>query len=175
MSFEREIVGGRISGERKKELGIRGGMPVGEALTRLRELRERYNRYRHYSRNGSPSPTAGLETLRYKTGWILAAVMKDGSLIQPSFEFAESVQRSRGLPRSNDHIRTTEAETVHISEFGARGEALRERRPSLRHLSVSDDTGTEVNSGATYTVADVQLETLPGENRQFVWLRLVAR
>jgi hypothetical protein len=173
-SFEREIVGGRISGDHQKELGIRGGMPVEEALTRLRELREAYSRFRRYDRQ-SLSSTAGLETLHYKTGWILAGMIKDGSLIGPSFEFGEPVQRSRGLPRANDHVWiTTPSEEVRISKFGAKGEALRERRPTLNTLSISDDTGTRVTPGLTYTVADVQLESLPGDDRQFVWLRLVA-
>lgn len=68
----------------------------------------------------------------------------------------------------------TTDQRVYIREFGARGEALRERRPTLLVLNASDDTGTHVNFGFTYTVADVQLELLPGEDRQFVWLRVVA-
>jgi hypothetical protein len=68
----------------------------------------------------------------------------------------------------------TSRETVYIPAFGASGEERRGRRPTLRDLSISDDTDTHVNFGLVYTVADVQLETLPGENRQFVWLRVVA-
>jgi hypothetical protein len=37
--FEKEVVGGRILGE-DADLGIRSGMPIGEVLTRLRQVRE---------------------------------------------------------------------------------------------------------------------------------------
>jgi hypothetical protein len=171
-SFERAVVGGRVRGARAGDLEIRSGMPIGKALTRLREVRERYSRYRNY---GTQVESTGLETLRFKTGWVLAGVISHGSWVSPSFGFVDGVTRPPELPRPKDRIRITTDETVYILEFGAKGEARRLRRPTIRHLSISDDTGTHAEAGLVYTVADVQLESIREEGRQFAWVRIVAR
>jgi hypothetical protein len=43
-TFIREVVRGRLRGEDAAEVGIRSGMPVGEAIARLREVLERNSR-----------------------------------------------------------------------------------------------------------------------------------
>jgi hypothetical protein len=63
-------------------------------------------------------------------------------------------------------------ETIYILEFGAKGDAQPVRRPTIRHLSISDDTGTHAEAGVVYTVADVRLES--EGHRQFAWIRIVA-
>jgi hypothetical protein len=39
-TFKREVVRGRIRGNDAADLGIRSGMPIGEAVTHLRQVRE---------------------------------------------------------------------------------------------------------------------------------------
>jgi hypothetical protein len=38
--------------------------------------------------------------------------------------------------------------------------------------SLSDDTGLTAKKNVVYVVVDVQVESLPGDDEQFVWLRV---
>jgi hypothetical protein len=173
MSFVRQVVVGRISGASAGDVEIRRGMPIGDALARLRQVRERYSRYRTYGTDVEPSR---LETLQHKTGWVIAGLLSRGSWVEwsaPSFEFVDDVSPPRQLPRPNDRIRMTTDETVYILEFGAKGDARRMHRPTIRH-GISDDTRAQAQEGHIYTVADVQLESIRENDNQFVWIRIVA-
>ena len=176
------VVDGRVQGADQEELGFRDGSPIKKTLKRLRETYERSSRYRRYD---DIAPTAALETLRHKTGWLaigaLAAdrdVWTDGQRdLRPDerpFEVVADGQPARNVPRAKDRIRLKEGGSIIILDFGSRGEALRNLSPTSRPRGghVTDLTGTRVDADAIYTVADVRLEL--GGDIRLVWVRLVA-
>ena len=175
------VVDGRMQRD-QEELGFRDGSPIDKTLKRLRETYKRSSRYRRYD---DIAPTAALETLRHKTGWLaigaLAAdrdVWIDGRRdLRPDerpFEVVADQQPARNVPRPKDRIRLKEGGSIIILDFGSRGEALRKLSPTSRPRGgrVTDLTGTRADAGTIYTVADVQLE--PVDDMRLVWVRLVA-
>jgi hypothetical protein len=175
------VVDGRVQSADEEELGFRDGSPIDQTLKRLRETYKRSSRYRRYD---DIAPTAALETLRHKTGWLaigtLAAdrdVWTDGQRdLRPDERPFEVVadHPARNVPRPKDRIRLKEGGSIIILDFGSRGEALRNLSPTSRPRGgrVTDLTGTRVDAGTIYMVADVQLER--DDDGRLVWVRLVA-
>jgi hypothetical protein len=173
-----KVSGGRVDG--LAELGIRDGTPIAQALTKLRETYSRHTRYRQYD---DLTPTAPLETLHYKTGWLALGTLAldrdawtDGYGVNATrpFDFVANPEPSRNLPRPTDRIRLKEGGPITILDYGSRGEGLRNRSPTTRPRGghVTDLTGTRVDAGGVYAVADVRLERL--DDLRLVWVRLVA-
>jgi hypothetical protein len=173
-----EVVNGRVDG--LTDLGIHDGTPTAQVLQRLRATYRLHARYRQYD---NLEPTASLDTLRNKTGWLALEVFDlkrnawtnaDGDLAERPFDFVENPQPSRTLPRPGDRIRVKEGGPITIIDYGSRGEALRKRSPAGRPdgMHVSDLTGTRAAAGGVYAVADVQLERYGDQG--VVWVRLVA-
>jgi hypothetical protein len=107
------VVDGRVKKADEEELGFRDGTPIDQALNRLRETYKRSSRYRRYDHI---VPTAVLETLHHKTGWLaigaLAAdrdVWTDGQRdLRPDerpFDVVPDQQPARNVPRAKDRIR----------------------------------------------------------------------
>jgi hypothetical protein len=175
------VVDGRVQSADEEELGFRDGSPIDQTLKRLQETYKRSSRYRRYD---DIAPTAALETLRHKTGWLaigtLAAdrdVWTDGQRdLRPDERPFEVVadQLAGNVPRPKDRIRLKEGGSIIILDFGSRGETLRNLSPTSRPRGerITDLTGTRVDAGTIYMVADVQLER--GDDRRLVWVRLVA-
>jgi hypothetical protein len=173
-----KVSGGRVDG--LAELGIQDGTPIAKALTKLRETYSRYTRFRQYD---DLTPTAPLETLHHKTGWLALGTLAldrdawtDGygvSATRP-FDFVAHPEPTRNLPRPTDRIRLREGGTITILDYGSQGEKLRNRSPTTRPRGghVTDLTGKRVDAGGVYAVADVRLERL--DDLRLVWVRLVA-
>lgn len=176
------VINGRVQSDDEPEIGLRGGMPIATALKHLRETYTRFIRYRTYD---DLTKTPGLETLSHRTGWVdLGELERDrdvwreepedvGNNHRP-FAFVEAPQSSRALPHRHESIRLKRNEPVVILDFGARGEALRNRSPTTRasRTTLSDLTGTHADPAHVYTVMDVQLQRL--DDARIVWVRLVA-
>jgi hypothetical protein len=154
-AIEREsswpVIAGRVQGfSREDELGVRDGSSINGALARLRKTYQRHTRYRRYD---DLTPTAPMETLRHKTGWLVMGalaldrdVWTDGQrnfgTEERPFQVVAEPLSPRTLPRPNERIRLREGGAIYILDFGSRGEALRNRPPMTRPLGthVTDQT-----------------------------------
>jgi hypothetical protein len=177
MSYAWGVSNGRVEG--LEELGIRDGTPVAQALTHLRDTYRRHTRYRQYT---DLTSSAAIETLHYKTGWLLLGAINrnawtDGydQVVAPPFDFVATPDAHPTLPRQGDRIRLKEDGAITILDYGSRGEARRNISPTTRTQDhhITDYTGTRALASAIYTVADVQLE--PIIKGHFVWVRVIAK
>jgi hypothetical protein len=178
------VIEGRVEWSPGAEFGFRDGAPVARALAGFRETYARHTRYRPLGKEGSEAP---LGALRNKTGWFLmGGIQASGERwvdlysepetpIGRPFDFVNEPESSRQLPRRGDRIRLTKGGAISIVNFGFRGEALRDRPPTQENTysSPTNVTGTRVDAGGLYDVADLVLEPVGGTIR-FVWVRLVA-
>jgi len=171
----REVSQGRVRAPAGDELRLRDGMSVDRAFDSLVDAYRRYSRFRRYD---NPPPRA-FDTLSRGTGWLELGVVERDRGVWPEgqpFEFVPENHQSNWLPRPKDRIRLKQGGPIVILDFGARGEALRNRSPATRqgNLHLSDDTGARAEAGAVYVVEDVQFEPAAEEKLHFVWVRLVA-
>ena len=176
------LVEGRVRSSVSDAFGFTHGSPLDLAFARLRDTYERYTRYRTYD---DLTSTAPLETLQHKTRWFAMGTVlldrevwtdgRDGSTARP-FDLVGDRWSSRVLPRPLDRIRLKVGGPIVILDFGAHGEALRHVSPTTRPRDghVSDLTGTRVDAGGIYTVANVDFEPIEEAGQRIVWVQLVA-
>jgi hypothetical protein len=175
------VTDGRLDGN--EWFGIGADQAVGSALAHFRDIYARHTRYKPH---GAPGAEAPLHALRYNTGWFdLGALYRDRDSwfdpaptgyepIERPFEFIGDPLSSRQLPRRGDRIRLYKGGPISIMDFGSRGEARRNRRPNTWKSEswTANLTGTRVDAGGVYTVADVFMWT--SEHERFMSVRLVA-
>jgi hypothetical protein len=161
--YFREVVRGRVQWFRDDELGFRDGSSIDLAVSRLRAL----------ARRGPHR----LDSLRFKTGWLLfgrLSLDSDTWTEARPFDFVISPEPARELPQAGDRIRLKTEGWISILDFTTHGEARRLMPPirSSLHYERADDTDTRVNVGDVYRVGDVRISELEGY--RLVWVRLVA-
>jgi len=182
IGYHYEIVGSRVRAfEQDGELGFLDGSPIDVALERLAETYQRHSRYRRYD---DVTSSAALSTLSHGTGWALLGALEPDRDVWievtevtegPPFDFVQPPESQRALPRVHDRIRLKSRARIYILDFGSRGETLRNVRPTSRngHLQLFDQTGTAVEPGIVYSVADIDVEPHKDSAMRFVWVRLV--
>ena len=167
---------GRIT-EAIDELGVWRGMPIADALERLREVYRQYTRYREFD---EAAPHAHIGSL-LRSGWLPIGRMAsrrnvwthgEQEFYQPPFEFLSEVKAGRVVPRAGDRIRLTQDDEFIIVDFSKTGEArLRTPPPSVRTKYVlPHQTGVVAHAGDVYRVDDVRFEQVDGGRT--VWVRL---
>jgi len=168
---------GRLT-EALDELGVPRGMPIGDALKRLREVYRQYTRYREFNGN---TPQAHIGSLLLRSGWLPIGQMAsrrnvwrhgEQEFLQPPFEFLSEVEAGRVAPRAGDRIRLKESGEFIIVDFSKTGEArLSTPPPSVRtKYLLPHQTGVVAEAGDVYRVDDVRFERV-GSGRT-VWVRL---
>ena len=154
------MIEGRVEWSREGEFGFRDDAPLSRALAGIRATYARYTRYRPLGKEGERCVDLYTEPL--------------GPMERP-FDLVREPQSSRQLPRTGDRVRLSQGGTISIVNFGSQGEALRERPSTLDNYDASraNVTGTRVDAGRVYDVADIVLESANGTLR-YVWVRLVS-
>jgi hypothetical protein len=175
------VIDGRVGWSPQEELGFRDKAPAGYALARIREIHARHTRHKRHGDEGSEAP---LEALRYNTGWFDMGILERDRdvwlnpigpvIIDRPFEFVADPLSPRQIPGKGDRIRLLQGGAISIMHFGSRGEALRNRRPDTwRTESITANfTGTRVDAGGVYTVADIVV--WKDEHLRLISVRVVA-
>jgi hypothetical protein len=173
--YRRDVKNGHVRGKATSELGIRNGMPVTQTLENLHALYSKSTRYRDYK--SVPNENAGLDTLRYQTGWLSAGVASISPARwteRPAFELIGDTSADWVLPHRGDLIRMTSDDNIYVRDFAALGEAFRLRPPAFNphRPDLRDLTTVAAKSGVAYRIVDLQFERRRGDDTANVWLRI---
>ena len=179
--FAPQVIDGRVGWSPQEALGFRDDAPVGYALARIREIHARHTRYTRHGEEGSEAP---LDALRYDTGWFDMGILERNrdvwlnpigpAVIDRPFAFVADPLSPRQIPGKGDRIRLLQGGPISIMHFGSRGEAMRNRRPDRWKTEsyTANVTGTRVDAGGVYTVADIVM--WKDKHFRLISVRLVA-
>ena len=122
---------------RRRAARISQRRPCRQALERIRSVHGRHTRYRRHESGGTEAP---LQALRYNTGWFDIGILERDrdvwldpigrAIMERPFEFVSDPLSPRQIPGKGDQIRLYQGGPISIMDFGSRGEAMRNRRPT---------------------------------------------